>query len=240
MEFMPEHAPLVVLTFLGSIFAFGAAVLAALLGVFRKHRWLKIGGLAVAALLVAGYALVLLGVSLTSHEKTLARGEWKYFCEIDCHVAYSVEDVTEAKALGPETQQTLASGSFFIVRLKTWFDPDTISPHRGNGPLFPNPRRVILVDDHGREYAPSPAGQAALERLRGRATPLTQSLRPGESYSTDLVFDLPADAHRARLFLTNDDSVTHILIGHENAPLHPRIYLGLGPPGSAASQTVSN
>ncbi len=103
MEFMPEHAPLVVLTFLGSIFVLGAAVLAALFGAFRKHRRLELGGLAVAALLVSGYALVLLGVSLTSHEKTLARGEWKYFCEIDCHVAYSVEDVTETKALGPET-----------------------------------------------------------------------------------------------------------------------------------------
>ncbi len=235
MEFMPEHAPLVVLMFLGSIFVLGAAVLAALFGAFRKHRRLELGGLAVAALLVSCYGLVLLGVSLTSHEKTLARGEWKYFCEIDCHVAYSVEDVAETKALGPETQATSANGSFFIVRLKTWFDPRTISAHRGNGSLTPNLRRVVLVDDHGREYPPSPAGQAALEKWRGNTTPLSGSLRPGESYSTDLVFDLPAGVLHPRLFITNDDAVTHVLIGHENAPLHPRIYLGLAPPGVRAA-----
>ncbi len=240
MEFMPEQAPLVVLTFLGSIFVLGAAVLAALFGAFRKRRRLELGGLAVAALLVSGYALVLLGVSLTSHEKTLARGEWKYFCEIDCHVAYSVEDVTQVKALGPETQQTSANGNFFIVRLKTWFDPRTISAHRGNGPLTPNPRRVVLVDDHGREYAPSPTGQAALGKWRGNTTPLSQPLRPGEFYSTDLVFDLPVDALHPRLFITNDEAVTRILIGHENAPLHPRIYLGLALSGAQASRILSN
>ncbi len=240
MEFMPEHAPLVVLTFLGSALVLGVAVLAALFGVFRKRRRLELGGLAVVAVLVSVYTLVLLGVSLTSHEKTLARGEWKYFCEIDCHIAYSVEDVTEAKALGPEAQQTSANGSFFIVRLKTWFDPRTISAHRGNGLLAPNPRRVVLVDDRGREFSPSAEGQAALEKWRGNTPPLSQSLRPGESYSTDLVFDLPADALHPRLFITNDDSVTHILIGHENAPLHPRIYLGLIPPGTQASRITSN
>ena len=45
------------------------------------------------------YVVLLLGASLASLELVLDLGEPKYFCEIDCHIAYSVEYVTTTKAL---------------------------------------------------------------------------------------------------------------------------------------------
>jgi hypothetical protein len=56
---------------------------------------------------------------------------------------------------------------------------------------------------------------------------LTQSLRPGESYFTDLVFDVPKDARGLRLLITEDDPETRLVIGHENSLLHKKIYLGI-------------
>jgi hypothetical protein len=123
-------------------------------------------------------------------------------------------------------EQISAHGEFVIVRVKTWFDERTISAHRGNGPLTPNGRKVILVDDAGRSFAPSPEGQKAFA-LTANSTPLTQALRPGESYKTDFVFDVPRDARGLRLLITEDDPETRLVIGHENSLLHKKIYFAV-------------
>ena len=230
MAFMPEHAPLAVLTFLGTIGLLGLAAVVFLFAALLKRKWIALGTAAVALLIAVAYALVLVGVSLTSHQLVLAPGERKYFCEIDCHIAYSVAGVEEARTLGDESHPAGATGRFVIIHLKTWFDPDTISPHRGNGPLAPGTRRVVMVDDRGREFAPSANGQAALVQMCGVTPPLTQPLRPDESYVTDLVFDAPADARNLCLFVADDFPLDHFLIGHELSPLHPRIYLALARP----------
>ena len=107
MEFMPEHAPLTVMAFLGTAAFLAVAAAAALVAFWMKRKWIGIGATLLAFALTCGYALILVGVSLTSHEKTLAPGENKYFCEMDCHIAYSVVNFEEAKALGDESQQTL-------------------------------------------------------------------------------------------------------------------------------------
>src|SRR5882762_6576816 len=167
MEFMPEHAPLTVIAFLGTAAFLAVAATVALAAFWMRKKWIGIAATLLAFLLTSGYALVLGGVSLTSHEKTLAPGENKYFCEMDCHIAYSVVDFEEAKALGDESQQTLPAGRFVIVQLKTWFDPDTISKHRGDGILTPNPRHAVLVDEAGQQFRQSPQGQAAMAKLRG-------------------------------------------------------------------------
>src|SRR5437899_12252835 len=194
MAFIPGHAPLVVLTSLGTAGLLGLAAVVFRSAPLRQRRWIALGAAAVALLIAAAYALVLVGVSLTSHQLVLAPGERKYFCEIDCHIAYSVAGVEEAHTLGDESHPASATGRFVIIHLKTWFDSDTISPHRGNGPLAPGTPRVVLVDDRRREFAPSANGQAALVQMRGATPPLTQTLPPGESYVTDFVVDAPADA----------------------------------------------
>jgi hypothetical protein len=188
--------------------------------------------------IVIGYLILLGGVSLASTEKVLPTGGWKYFCEIDCHIAYSLSGAQTTEALGTEMQQTDARGKFIIVRMKTWFDERTISAHRGNGPLTPNLRKVFLVDDTGRRFEPSAEGQAAFERLSNRSTPLTAALRPGEFYITNLVFDVPKDARGLLLLITENDPETRLVIGHENRLLHKKIYFGVdsAPPLAQAAQ----
>jgi hypothetical protein len=227
---MPDFAPLIVVAFLGTAcLLFAAVVGSAIALAFRKPRiarWIGAGGL----LAVSGYAALLLGSSFLSREKTLAPGEKKYFCEIDCHLAYSVVGASTAKVLGRPPQLVPASGTFQIVTVRTWFDETTIASFRGYAPLTPNPRIAYLVDTAGRRYRFSPAGQKAWEDEHGPTTPLTKELRPGESYETTLVFDLPDGTSNVRLFLGDDPlGVESVLIGHENSPLHGKIYFALTP-----------
>jgi len=237
-EFTPHFAPVVVLLFLGTALITAVSFLVLFYGAVRRSSFFRRLGASAVFTMVIGYLIVLGGISFASTEKVLPPGGWKYFCEIDCHIAYSVVGAQTAEALGPEMQQTAARGEFIIVRLKTWFDERTISAGRGNGPLTPNPRKVVLVDDTGRRFELSAEGQAAFARLGNRSTPLSAALRPGESYATDLVFEVPKEARNVRLLLTEDDAETRLVIGHENSLWHKKIYFGLRgiPPLSKAAQ----
>src|SRR5216684_2731472 len=187
MEFMPEHAPLVAMAFLGTLGLLALLVLFVLVALWTRKKWVGIGAIVLGLALASGYALVLVGVSLTSHEKVLALGEHKYFCEIDCHIAYSITSVEETSALGDELHPTSA------------------------------------------------AAQAALAKLRGVTTPLSQPLRPGESYVTHVVFDIPSNLRNPRLFIGDDLGFPNsVLIGHEDSYFHKKILLAL-----AATDTIS-
>ena len=226
-RFMPHFAPIVVLLFLGTAALLLLGFVVLFYGAVRRSGFFARLGALVLIAISCGYLLLLCGVSFASSEEVLPPGGWKYFCEIDCHIAYSVVGAQTAAALGPELQQVHAQGIFQLVRVKTWFDEKTISAHRGNGPLTPNRRKVFLVDDTGRRFLPSPAAESAISQTTGGSTPLVQALRPGEAYTTDLVFDVPNDARGLRLLITEDDPETRLLIGHENSLLHKKIYLGI-------------
>ena len=188
-------------------------------------------GVAMAGV-VGAYLLLLVGTSLASAPRTVEPGKAKYFCEIDCHLAYSVVGSRWAAGLGP------ARGHFQVVTLKVWFDPRTTSPHRDDSPLHPNPRAALLVDDQGHAFHRSGPGQAGLEAVEGPQPPLTQPLRPGESYTTSIVFDVAPDSRATELRLNETDLVTHLLIGHENSLLHRPVPFRLSDPASASSAAV--
>ena len=229
--FIPQNAPLVALTFLATAAGVAGAGLVALGALAFGKRRLALGLSAAALAICAGHAALLLAFSLASRERVLQPGDRKYFCEIDCHLAYSVDGISTAKTLGRPPRTATAGGTFYVVTVKTWFDPNTIASFRGNAPLTPNPREVFVVDESGRPHGPSPAGMAALEEERGSpSTPLSRELRPGESYTTTLVFDLPAGIRRPRLFLGDPPGVENVLIGHENSPFHAKAYFALEPP----------
>lgn len=170
---------------------------------------------AVRLMMLAGAAAVvylglLFGFSLASQEATLAPGQEKYFCEIDCHLAYTVLD---SKAL-PE-----ANAVRYVVTVRTRFDQTTISSHRPqDAPLLPSPRTVLLTDDQGSRYVPeSTAG-----------TPLSACLIPGQSYTTEVYFTVPSNAKGLRLLIgTTPQWPDHILIGDENSWLHKKTYFQL-------------
>lgn len=232
--YTPHLAPLVTLLFLAVLFLAGLGLLAMVLGAVRRAPLLAGVAAAATGMVAGGYFFVVVGVSAISRDQVLPPGSLKYFCELDCHLAYSLVGSYETAALGPELKQTAAQGQFVVVEIKTWFDERTISPHRGDGPLTPNGRSVFLVDSAGRRFAVSREGEQAL--APSGVLPLTESLRPGESYITELVFDVPPEARGLRLLLTEDSPETRFVIGHENSFLHRKIYLGLGPdPHSSTS-----
>lgn len=230
MEFMPRFAPLVVLLFLGTCLALGLAGLVVVFALLRRKRELAKYGLLAALGIAAIYGGVLLAASLASQQKVLRPGEQKYFCEIDCHEAYSVADVATAKTLGTSPRQATAAGTYYIVKVRAWFDERTISSRRPRDlPLTPGARRAVVVDAQDREYPPAAEGLAALEQVEGAVPPLNQRLLPGESYVTALVFDLPPGVQNPRLLISNSDPISHVLIGHENSFLHKKILFALAP-----------
>lgn len=215
-------APLGMLALLGTAFALAIAGLIFLYTIMAQKFLGTIAVILAGAVIVAVYMGLMLVMSLTSSDQVLARGQEKHFCEIDCHLAYSIVDVRQTKTLGSPPNQISAAGLFHVIQLKTRFDENTIDPNRGNGPLTPNSRVVTVVDDQGREYPSSQAGERVLSQSEGTGTPLTTPLRPGETYTTSLIFDLPAGVNNPTLLVNEGETITHLVIGHENSLLHKK------------------
>lgn len=198
--------PFAVLAFLGAVLGGGALVVAYVLARVAGRAPLAKLTLIVGGAGAGAYLLLFAIFSIASRDRVLAPGEEKHICEIDCHLAYSVAGVkTEA----------VPGGARYTVTVKVRFDEATISSRRPkDAPLSPNSRYVALVDAAGNAYPGSTEG-------------LKRRLIPGESYTTDIVFGVPADARDLRLILRNDDFETHFVIGHENSFGHGKVSFGL-------------
>ena len=181
-------------------------------------RRLILSGLGLAAV----YGLALGGFALSSDEVSLPRGAEKYFCEIDCHLAYAVTSAERGIALPGVAPQ---HGEFWRVRLRTRFDETTISARRGREvPLTPNPREVAIVDARGQRYPP-----VTVPVTDDGSVALGTPLRPGEGYVTTLFFDLPRDASTPRLLVSEGVPEALVLIDNEKSFLHRKTYFALAP-----------
>jgi hypothetical protein len=223
----PRLAHLMILLFLGAGFCTAIGFLVLLYGTIRKKKLPAQIGASLSACCAGGYAALLLGTGILSSNTTLPKGDWKYFCEADCHIAYSVSSVRTASVLGTESSPNQASGEYVVVKLKSWFDEKSISKFRGDAPLTPDPRHVFLISPGGRRFIPVQLKPGALV---GDSAPLSQPLRPGESYLTSFAFDVPKDVRDLRLLIEDDDPLSKVLIDHENSPFHGKIYLALSSP----------
>ena len=203
-------APLAVMAFLGAAAGVFLALAAAAIAWFaRKQKFARTCLLTVASG-AAIYIALLLGFSLASHPQVLTRSQEKYFCEIDCHLAYSLRDVKTEPASG---------STRYLVTIRTRFDETTTSPSRPkDAPLTPSPRTVLLLDAAGHEYLP----------VATEGTPLFTPLKPSGSYTTQLAFDVPPDAKSLRLLITTTPAwPDRIVIGDENSLLHHKTYFAL-------------
>ncbi|MGH7569625.1 MAG: hypothetical protein ACREL9_11795 [Gemmatimonadales bacterium] len=212
--------PFTLLAFLGAVAATGVGGIAIAVALYLKRpdfarRIVWWGGGAWGAYL----GLLVVG-SLTSGDRLLAPQEEKHICEVDCHLAYSVVGTRTATTLGEGPHAATAQGRYYVVTVRVRFDSETISSRRARDlPLSPNPRTVALVDGQGRQFGLARAGQRAIPAAPGEARPLTRILFPGESYTADLVFDVPADARNLRLVL--EAAGPHaLIIGHERSLWH--------------------
>jgi hypothetical protein len=191
-------APLAVLGFVGACCGlFLAAASSLILWFARKPKFARLTALAIGTGAVVYFGL-LFGFSAGSHETAVARGQEKYFCEIDCHLAYSVVDVKTQPA------------GHCVITLRTRFDETTTSPRRPkDATLTPSPREVRLMDGAGHDYAPVIVG----------GTPLLTPLKPGESYTTQLEFNVPQEGsgmarpyrHRRRKQLAAQENLLRVI-----------------------------
>jgi hypothetical protein len=203
-------APLAVMGFLAAAIGVFAAIMAVLIfWLARKPRLARVAAFVLGGGAVIYFAL-LLGFSAGSREVLLAPGQEKYFCEIDCHLAYSVVDV-----------KTRAEGAVndYVVTLRTRFDQTTTSPSRPkDAPLAPSPRQVRLIDAAGHQYP----------LVATAGTPLMTPLTPASSYTTQLQFKVPSDARGLRLLIeTIPGWPDHFVIGDENSLGHKKTYFAL-------------
>lgn len=245
METKQFFAVLGLLAFLGTGLALAACAVALATvkatGESRLQRWsdgiagwiFGGGGLGrkilIVSLALAGvYSSALFAASLGSHEWNLEPGAEKYFCEIDCHIAYAVTSAAKTTTIAAQATTLKPQGVFYILSVRTRFDESTISPNRGDAPLTPSPRIVTMVDAAGNSYAPSQDAVEVLERDGMQSAPMTQDLRPGESYVSVLVFDLPAAVANPRLLIeTRPGWPDKIFIGGEESLLHKKVFLRL-------------
>jgi hypothetical protein len=211
-------AMLSVMAFAGTVLLlFALACVAGYLVAQERTRAARRVGWAVAGV-IGAYALALAGFSMAADEREVAAGGEKYFCELDCHLAYSIAGVERFASSGTDD----AAPGLEVVNLRVRFDPQTVGPGRDDRPLHPTPRRARLIASDGRAYAPSEVAREAVEARRGTLPALDDPLRPGESVIIPLAFTLPAGARGERLLLTERSPETWFLIGHENSFFHPR------------------
>jgi len=199
--------PLTVLLFVGAVL--GGAALVVLFLVARVTQRQPYARVTLRTLIAGAglYALLFLGASLFSRSRVLAPGEEKHICEIDCHLAYSVTGSKSEPLPDGRLRET--------VTVKVRFDEGTISARRSRtASLTPNSRYVALVDAQGHEYP-------------GSTDELRRALIPGESYTADIVFEVPAATADLRLVLRNNDAETTFIIGHENSLWHGKTTFAL-------------
>jgi hypothetical protein len=215
-------APIGVLLFLGTALLIFCFVLLLIFSLIKKRfSLIKFSTLAMVVI-AALYLSLLLLFSWSSSEKVLARGQEKRFCEIDCHLAYSILDSQATKTLGTAPNQVTAAGLFRLITIKTRFDETTISPTRGNALLYPNGRALVVIDANGKQYFPFADAQRLLQGLNQAGMPFTAPLRPGDNYQTTAVFDLPAGIQSPALLIHESAPETRFVIGHENSLLHKK------------------
>jgi hypothetical protein len=216
-------AHLAALLFLGASFSLLILLLASLLFYFSRRHWVR-RSLWAAAGLIALYVVAVIAFSAFSHERILAMGQEKYFCELDCHVAYSIQNVQRMKQIG----NTVANGEYYVVTMRSRFDETTTAPWRPHDrPVTPNPLNFTLVDAHGDLIGMSTAGQDAWSAAHGLSPSLFKPLLPGESREATLVFDVPPGMGAPRLLASFGVFPTQILIGDESSLLHRKTYFAL-------------
>lgn len=175
--------------------AAGAAALLALIAAAKGDKRRLRRAVLTTATIAIGYAVLVAAAAMLAPARVLARGEEKYICELDCHLAYSVVDVRRG-------------GDSLIVRLNVRFDAQTIGSRRARDlPLSPGLRTVRLVGRGGVRYPPISLGD------------LQRTLRPGQSYQTELIFDVGAGASGLILYIADADRSKMVLVGSDNGPL---------------------
>jgi hypothetical protein len=154
-----------------------------------RARW-RAAGKAAAWLLmfIAAYMLVLVGFSMAEPQKEVSIGTLQCFDDW----CITVEQASRQDAIGTRR----ASGAFCIATVR-------VSSRAKGRPQRETDVRVSLIDDRGRRFDVSPAGQQALEQQGLAGKPLTSFVDAGGSFESRLAFDVPRDVGQLNLVKTS-------------------------------------
>lgn len=162
------------------------------------------------------YAMMLVGFSLLSEEKTLAPNEAKEFCGfyLDCHLHTAVTAVRKTKTIGDKT----AKGEFYIVKVNVFSNAKNPSvATRLVGPT------ASVQDEAGNIYLRDTEAESFLPTAE---ISLNRDVKKNISFDKEMVFDLPVNVTRPRLDISEgwaiDKAIETVLIGDEDSILHKR------------------
>ena len=206
-----------------------AAVLLAI-SLFTKKAWLRNFVFGGVALWVMFYAVMLIGFSLASSEKTLATDEPKEYCGfyLDCHLHTAVTSVRTAKQIGDRE----AKGEFYIVMVKVFIDAK--NPNIAFRLLEP---KAEITDAKGQIYT---RNQAAENLLPTSQVQLNQDIKGTETIEKEIVYDITGPSDQLKLLVTEgygvDKYIEAMLIGDDDSILHKQTYFKLTQQNVTASQ----
>ncbi len=195
-----------------------AALLLLVISFVTKKAWLRNFVLSGVTVWFVFYLVMLFGSSLLSKEKTLAINEPKKFCGfyLDCHMHTAVAGVRKTKIIGDK----MAAGEFYIVKVNVFSDAV-------REPLQLIGTDAKVIDGQSRVYTRDTEAEAGLT-----AQPEFETrIGPKESFSKEIVFDLPLDAKDPRLDIRDgygiDAVIEAVLVGDEDSVWHKRNYFRL-------------
>jgi hypothetical protein len=195
-----------------------AAIVLFFVALYTGRKWLRnfvLGGVAVWFLF---YFAMLVGFSLKSEEKELALNKPKAFCGFyfDCHMHIAVTGVRKAKTIGNKT----AGGEFYVVTVNV--SSDAVKARLGLTGVDTH-----VVDLFGGEYTRDIGAESEL----GPQPDFRTQIGPGESFTREIVFDLPADVQHPRLDIREGGGIDKLLetflVRDEDSILHKRTYFKL-------------
>lgn len=111
------------------------------------------------------YLAVVARFSATSFDRTVGRGDEKFYCGQDCHLAYSVGKVERTKTIG----DTSRSGEFYVIAVRSHFDKRTSGRGEATGRCVPIPD----ADLDGRQRSFVPGLERRTAGLGDRAWPVS-------------------------------------------------------------------
>lgn len=131
--------------------------------------------------------------------------------------AFSVLSVRQATEVGPAAATVKAQGDFYIVALR-------IANHAKRVDYDYKRNCAVLIDENGREYRHSSAGQSAIESTLSPSELCSAPIPAGQFCTTQVVFDVPTGVHISQLrisFGTLGDMFDPVFSGRKRIALGP-------------------
>jgi len=162
----------------------------------------KSKALAITVLIIAGIFLSLIALLAVMNRRDQTVGLNKEIKYDD--FAFSVLEVARQNSLGEGADLRTAEGNYFVVTIKVANHAVRVDYKFRNG-------AAILVDQAGREFHLSRDGQRALESTHGYRDGCDGQIPAGASCTTQVVFDLPADARPSHVRFSEGGGIGDLL-----------------------------